>query len=721
MNNTIKYTCLLTFFFVFLIAHPDIAAASREVNVDESLNNIIMGKNLYYLEDPSGKLTISDIRSTRYDGLWVKSNSDTLGFGYSRSAYWVRFSIINSTGENRDIYLEQAYPLIDKLYLYVFVNTAREEFKTGDLQPFYSRPYEHRTFVFPLKIQAKSTATCYMRYETTSSINIELTLWSPAAFNKHRTSEMIFLWVFYGGMLILFFYNLIQFIFIRDRIYFFATLYILAFSLLMMSLNGLSFQYLWPESIWWANNNIPIWIYLLIFSMLLYLRDYTRLNAVAKPFDRMMVLFFTGNMACLIIFLATGSYKFGIISGLLLGVIAVMSAHAVALSFIFHKVVLCRFYSQGRLTRLFNSLFKPASPRLFILAIITYSPFSIGMLTFILKTYGILAPSVITDNAMQISGLVNVTLLSVAVSDKINVYKNELKDVNLHLEEKISERTEELQTANEELEAMNETLIMTNRSLEDARNIARIDMDMAVHIQSSVYPKTAPRTDEWDAAFAFRPLTGVSGDVFDFYLHDGALKGILMMDVSGHGIASGLLAMIARSVMLRNFTTNYDETLSSIIEKSSRDLIEEIGETDKYITGILLRLNNDTVEYVNAAHPDIFMKDSRTGEVTPVHHRGEEFKGVLLGIKEMTSEYATVQFRMKKNDTILLYTDCLIESKNSLGQNHHDEEYLRHSFASAPDSSAADILNHLLENYNSFMGDAVPTDDLTAIVLKRLV
>ena len=43
-----------------------------------------------------------------------------------------------------------------------------------------------------------------------------------------------------------------------------------------------------------------------------------------------------------------------------------------------------------------------------------------------------------------------------------------------------------------------------------------MDMKMAVNVQSSLFPKEPPRTAGWDIAFAFTPMKGISGDMYDF-------------------------------------------------------------------------------------------------------------------------------------------------------------------------------------------------------------
>jgi sigma-B regulation protein RsbU (phosphoserine phosphatase) len=291
--------------------------------------------------------------------------------------------------------------------------------------------------------------------------------------------------------------------------------------------------------------------------------------------------------------------------------------------------------------------------------------------------------------------------------------------MNLNLEEKVRTRTNELLAANEELEAMNETIIETNRKLEDASRIAQLDMKMAANVQTSFFPKTSPRTSNWDTAFVFRPMSGVSGDFLDFYITDGRLDGLVLMDVSGHGIASGLLTMIARSIFRRNFYTSSDKKLNEILEASNRELINEIGMTEMYLTGIMLRFSDDAVEYVNAAHEDILCKNSKSVNAIKMHLKDVDFKGMFLGKAETEDTYTTVKLIHHKNDALILFTDGITESKNA-GRKEFGIDNLIMSFKNAPEGPASTILGHIMKDFERHLAEVPPGDDLTVIVLKSI-
>ena len=295
----------------------------------------------------------------------------------------------------------------------------------------------------------------------------------------------------------------------------------------------------------------------------------------------------------------------------------------------------------------------------------------------------------------------------------------QFEELNKHLEHKVEERTTELRAAMEELEATNESLIMTNRELEDAKRIADRDMRMAVNLQSSILPGPV-QTSEWDVSCVYKPMSGVSGDLYDFFDRDGRLLGAGIFDVSGHGIASGLITMIAKSIVYRNFTQHYDKKLSFIMSQINDALIEQVGNVDNYLTGILIKFKDNIVEYVNAGHTDLALRKANTKKVHLVNLKDEDVKGPFLGLEELKTTYRTLAFRVDKGDELLLFTDCFNESKNAQGEEYGIER-ITAAFMRAPSSSAADTVSFMMDDFYSFVAADQFKDDLTVVLIKRLV
>ena len=314
-----------------------------------------------------------------------------------------------------------------------------------------------------------------------------------------------------------------------------------------------------------------------------------------------------------------------------------------------------------------------------------------------------------------------VEMLSAEMKDK-NIM---LMDLNLNLENKVDERTrdlvrakDEIEIAMQEVEASNEALVKTNSELEEAKRVMDFDMSMAVNIQRTFLIGAPPRVSGWDIAFTYNAMAGVSGDFYDFFQEDGVLKGASLFDVSGHGIGSGLLTLMAKALIFRNFRQHADRDLNEIMNAINAELIQEIGSIDNYLTGIILRMNGNDVEYVNAAHPPLMVKTAADSSVQIHDFDDSEFNGGYLGIKELQSNYDMKKLRVDAGDVLFLYSDCLTESFSE-DRESYSAERLVHALRSTPAGcTAAEIISLILEDFFGFAGRKLQ-DDLTIIVLRK--
>ncbi len=306
---------------------------------------------------------------------------------------------------------------------------------------------------------------------------------------------------------------------------------------------------------------------------------------------------------------------------------------------------------------------------------------------------------------------------SVSISISNSVMYQSLSDLKDTLEDKVIRRTEELLNTMQRVEEINRELVDRNTELSEARRIAELDMSMAVNVQKSIFPPVPANDSSWDAAAAVKPMSGVSGDIYDLYTAGDALKGLILLDVSGHGIASGLITMIARSVFYRNFFLHMDHELGRIMESANEELIREISNSEKYLTGILLRLDDAAVEYANAGHPDMLIKRKSTGTASRVNH-SDEIKGGLLGISGMENRFMELKLPMESGDIIVLFSDGAIEAADPAG-NRFGFQGMEKSLEECAMERAEDVLNRLMQDLYAFTGTDRIGDDLTMIVLVK--
>jgi serine phosphatase RsbU (regulator of sigma subunit) len=277
----------------------------------------------------------------------------------------------------------------------------------------------------------------------------------------------------------------------------------------------------------------------------------------------------------------------------------------------------------------------------------------------------------------------------------------------------------EFERAMRDYELANERLAATNLELEAARMITEQDMRMAVNIQQNLLPKVVPPSSKWDVSYFFKPMSGVSGDFYDFYTdHEGELFGLCLFDVSGHGVASGLITMLAKSITFRRFRSMVHRSLNEVVDAINEDLIVELSNVPNFLSGVMLRFKGDDVEYINAGHPDAIIKSHEKGAFS-FAVREDNPKGFYLGIGTMNNLHKSAVFSPQSGESIILFSDCLFE-----GANRKDEQYglvrLLRTIEEAPaNADARELLNVILLDYFSFRESERLEDDLTIIVAHR--
>ncbi len=301
------------------------------------------------------------------------------------------------------------------------------------------------------------------------------------------------------------------------------------------------------------------------------------------------------------------------------------------------------------------------------------------------------------------------------VLDRSESQRLEVEDLNKNLEKKIEERTKELADSNAELEQANEYL-------EDMNKKSERDIALAVNVQRNFYPHSAPKVEGWEISYIFSPASGVSGDLFDFYTDGKNLQGLCLFDVSGHGIASALVTMLSKTIIKREFRknlTNEDKSLAKVMLNISNEISKDKGDIENYLTGIILRIDDDKIEYVNGGHPALLFRSGQSGKVSQVALKDNSQVGSVVGISGLRAKYTGISFGMKTGDSVMLYTDCLYESRNDKNEQFGAENVAR-IFRAAGNGSSEQMLSNVIKSFKEYTGEVPLEDDLTCIILKKI-
>ena len=242
---------------------------------------------------------------------------------------------------------------------------------------------------------------------------------------------------------------------------------------------------------------------------------------------------------------------------------------------------------------------------------------------------------------------------------------------------------------------------------------------LAANVQQSFYPKNVESFNKWEVQSYCKAMAGVSGDLYDFYSNENELKGVGVFDVSGHGIASGLVTMLVRNIIQKEFYKNLNKPLDEVMFIIDERFKREKNEIQNFMSGILLRFNDNKVEFSNGGHPYPIIYKKKTDSL---FFMDKEFlpTGTFIGFNDFIQpEFHCKTMDFEPGDEIILYTDGINEALN---ENREQYNYKR-LLETVQKNIKEDIKTQkekLLEDVTNFVGSAPANDDITFVILRRM-
>jgi len=246
------------------------------------------------------------------------------------------------------------------------------------------------------------------------------------------------------------------------------------------------------------------------------------------------------------------------------------------------------------------------------------------------------------------------------------------------------------------------------------RDQMRHSLDLAMEIQQNLLPKADPKIEGLDIAGTSIYCDETGGDYFDYlYMSENGNRkiGVVVGDVSDHGIPSALL-MIAVRATLRHHAHHSDDIVD-MVSDVNRHLSQDVKETGHFMTLFysMIDTHNKCIRWVNAGHdPGITynpIADS-FGELTG--------RGLPLGVF-YDSEYTESQREITPGQIIVIGTDGIWEAHNQNGM-MFGKDKLKEVIHLHANESAKEILDAVINEVEQFSYPLKKEDDLTLVVMK---
>jgi diguanylate cyclase (GGDEF)-like protein len=364
-------------------------------------------------------------------------DQQTLNFGFIDQAVWLKLGPFHDMADH---VLVIGYPLIDDLQLFwVADGEVIEQYHTGDLRAFDTRPVAHRQFVFPFPKTA-GDVTVYLRAETEGALQLPYEIAGLKDFLESDQLALTWQALFTGIMLALVVYNAFLYLTTRQVVYFWYILTVAFTALVQLNIHGITFQWLWPDFPAFNEKATVVSIALNIITAAVFTVLFLEARRYSMAAAR--VLYGVITLGCLSLVVGIlANYKTGVLVATLTTFLVTIVMWFVAFYLWKKGQIIARFY------------------------LVAWTPVILGHILMSTSKAGVLPYSRIYDFAPQIGGALEVLLLSFALAYQINLERQRRQEAQQHalalereakenLEIKVSERTRELEILNAQLRTM---------------------------------------------------------------------------------------------------------------------------------------------------------------------------------------------------------------------------------------------------------------------------
>ncbi len=444
-----KKDCFHVLWLIFLIglilfSLPIFAPAScLDVNQLKQ-SSVPLTTYIDFLEDAEATLTFSDIESPDIAHRFNTNSppAEAFNFGYTHSTYWLRFYLCNSDDRPLEKMVSIEDANVSNLSFYAPIGQNEYHvISTGLSQPFNTRPYNNRYFIFPVTVPPHSEQRYYIKAQSIHPFILPVKLWTPADFHQYERNDYFAQALYFGMVVSMIIFNALIFTVLRDTIYLLYVGYVAFFSLYMAAITGLGKEFLWSNL-----SNADIFAAELcdfvIITLLLFTRQMLNTKANTPVIDVVLKMYIVAYILQSIIGFINVDFVINRYATYM---------HLTVASLILLVSILCTLKKQR------NAYF----------FLFSFFMLFVGAVSMIFRVLGLLPTNVFTVSGFQYGSAWEMLILAFALADRFNSIRKEKEKIQTDLlqtqqllveslqasehilEKQVNERTNELQRLNQ--------------------------------------------------------------------------------------------------------------------------------------------------------------------------------------------------------------------------------------------------------------------------------
>ena len=231
------------------------------------------------------------------------------------------------------------------------------------------------------------------------------------------------------------------------------------------------------------------------------------------------------------------------------------------------------------------------------------------------------------------------------------------------------------------------------------------ELEVARQIQASTLPTDVPHVHNLRISAAYRPMTSVAGDFYEFLPVDGNRAGFLVADVCGHGVPAALIASMLKVAVQSAgaFSDNPGELLATL----NRVLAEPLRGQLVSAAYLWVDMGARKALYSAAGHPPLLRWNHGLERI--------ESNGLLFGVVPET-DYPVHELTLGTGDRLLLYTDGVTEPENSAGEAFGDSQ-LQRVLAQSAAEAPGELSSRIMQEIQTWHRTVELQDDMTLIII----
>lgn len=534
-------------------------------------------------------LTLEQVLSEEVS--WSKPEEMKYNFGYWKRFVWVKFELINPSETPSQYILDIESPWVDEVVLaWKIHNTVESKvYKGTDSHELKEIP--HRNPVFPIELSPNEKRSIYLKISNVGILSAPLRIWTRNTFFDRVERDYIANGIYFGIIIALLLYNLLIFVSVKEKAYLFYCLYLTTLLINYGLLGGFFKQLLMPE----AYLNVKPYLNTSVNASLLFVGlfslTFLNLKSLNPKLDRLIL----GSAVTIGVY---SCFSF------------LIPYHWMEISFIYtFPYFLLLLVSSG----IYSYLKGVKSSLFFVSAWVTLF---VGVIVDSLTKASILPTTTFGRYGVQIGTAFEVILFSLALGRRLRF------------------------------------LLEENLSTQNQLSAIRKDFEIARRIQMRILPGELPKSEHVSAIISYLPLYDIGGDFYDYFDSNEHELGIVIADVTGHGVSAALDSSTVK-IAFRN-AKSFMHSPKELMTEMNRFLCTSLHA--RFVSAAYFYFDFDQMKlsFSSAGNPPLIL-------IRDLEIQSIECPGLLLAVNPAFI-YDQKEVLLKKGDRLLIFTDGLYEN-----------------------------------------------------------